>query len=250
MGFFKELGQGAGWLVGEVTGGIIKGVGEATGSTFIQEVGDGVKSSTEFLGKQLGNVAEGAWNVGSGLVTNDDRKIDQGFDDLGEGVTSTAKAVGQGISSTVQNVGNVAGGLIDGDETRWKHGLREVGKTVAVGALGVSILDAADVIDINGNEGGIEGNDQTGNESIAMEQQSEVAQVQTVSSDISSEPEQEYIAEENPNEHFVEPYTRTLESGETIVVDGDGDTSIDRTVEQGGGWNQENPDYRVGVDEA
>lgn len=246
MVFFKELGQGAGWLVGGVTGGIIKGVGEATGSKFIHEVGDGVKSSTEFLGKQLGNVTEGVWNVGSGLATNDDRKIDQGFDDLGEGVTCTAKAVGQGISSTVQNVGNVAGGLIDGDETRWKHGLREVGKTVAVGALGVSILDVADVIDINGNEGGIEGNDQTGNESIAMEQQPEVAQVETA--DSSSTPEQEYTAEENPNEHFVEPYTRTLESGEEIWVDGDGDTSIDHTVEQGGGWNQGNPDYRVGVD--
>lgn len=248
MGFFKELGQGAGWLVGEVTGGIIKGVGEATGSTFIQEVGDGVKSSTKFVGEQLGNVAEGAWNVGSGLVTNNERKIDQGFDDLGEGVTSTAKAVGQGISSTVQNVGNVAGGLIDGDETRWKHGLREVGKTVAVGALGVSILDVADVIDINGNEGGIEGNDPTGNESIAIEQHPEVGQVETA--DISSTPEQEYIAEENPNEHFVEPHWRTLESGEEIWVDGDGDTSIDRTVEQGGGWNQGNPDYRTPIDKA
>ena len=158
MGFLKDLGQGAGWLVGGVTGGIIKGVGEVTGSKFIQEVGDGVKNSTEFLGQQLGNVAEGAWNVGSGLVTKDDQKIDQGFGDLGEGVTNTAKAVGQGISSTVKNVGDVAGGLMEDDDTRWKQGLRDVGKTVAIGALGVSILDVADVIDINGNEGGIEGN--------------------------------------------------------------------------------------------
>ena len=193
MGFLKELGKGAGALVGGVTGGIIKGVGEVTGSTFIQEVGDGVKNSTEFVGKQLGNVAEGVWNVGSGLVTKDDQKIDQGFDDLGEGVTSTAKAVGQGISSTVHNVGNVAGGLIEGDETRWKQGLREVGKTVAVGALSVSVLDVVDVVDINGNEGGIEGNDQHGDSSMAMEQQADVSQVQTT--DHSSTTEQEYITQ-------------------------------------------------------
>jgi hypothetical protein len=253
MGFLKELGQGAGWLVGGVTGGLIKGVGEVTGSKFIQEVGDGVKHSTEFVGKQLGNVAEGVWNVGSGLVTKDDHKIDQGFDDVGEGVVSTAKAVGQGISTTVQNVGNVAGGLMEGDNQRWKQGLREVGKTVAVGALGISVLDLADVVDINGNEGGIEGNDSNeSNESssVAMEQQPDVSQVQTVESDANSTTTTEYITQENPNEHFVEPHWRTLESGEKIWVDGDGNTNIDRTVEQGGGWNQDNPDYRNPAEQA
>jgi len=248
MGFLKELGKGAGSLVGGVTGGLIKGIGEATGSTFIQEVGDGVKSSTEFVGKQLGNVAEGVWNVGSGLVTKDDQKIDQGFEDVGEGVASTAKAVGQGISTTVQNVGDVAGGLMNGDEERWKQGLRDVGKTVAVGALGVSVLDIADVVDVNGNEGGAESNDSNGN--VSMEQQPESPQVQTAASDLNTVTEQEYITVENPNEHSVEPHWRTLESGETIWVDGDGDTSVDRTVEQGGGWNQDNPDYRIPTDRA
>lgn len=228
MGFLKSVGEGAGWLVGGVTGGIIKGVGELTGSQFIQEVGDGVKNSTEFTGKQLGNVAEGVWNLGSGLVTKDDEKVDQGFRDLGDGVGNTAKAVGQGIKATVGNVGDVAGGLKDGDETRWKEGLRNVGKTVAVGALGVSILDMADVIDVNGNEGGLGGSD------IALENGSDGA----------------YIIEENHQEHAVEPHWRTMESGERIWIDGDGDSSINRSVEEGGGWNQSNPDYRIPVDEA
>ena len=48
----------------------------------------------------------------------------------------------------------------------------------------------------------------------------------------------------------MEPYSRTLESGEKIWVDGDGDTSIDRTAEQGGGWNQDNPDYRIPKNQA
>ncbi|MFJ7831099.1 hypothetical protein ACIQXU_12815 [Peribacillus sp. NPDC097284] len=228
MGFLKSAGEGAGWLVGGVTGGIIKGVGELTGSKFIQEVGDGVKNSTEFTGKQLGNVAEGVWNLGSGLVSKDDGKVDQGFKDLGDGVGNTAKAVGQGIKATVGNVGDVAGGLRDGDETRWKEGLRNVGKTVAVGALGVSILDMADVIDVNGNEGGLDGSD------LALENGSDGS----------------YIIEENHQEHGVEPHWRTLENGERIWIDGDGDSSINQSVEEGGGWNQSNPDYRIPVDEA
>ncbi|UTE74718.1 hypothetical protein M1I95_09855 [Rossellomorea marisflavi] len=228
MGFLKELGQGAGWLVGGVTGGLIKGVGEVTGSPFIKEVGDGVKYSSEFAGKQLGNLSEGVWNVGSGLITKDERKIEQGFDDLGKGVFNTAKAVGHSAVSTAKSVGHVAGGLMDGDETRWMQGLRDVGKTVAVGALGVSILDAVDVLDINGDEGGDD----------SPPSQEHMA---------TGEAEREYIREENSDSHRVEPYERTLPSGETIWVDGDGDTSMDRTAEEGGGWSQSNPDYRTPV---
>ncbi|MCD7034622.1 hypothetical protein LRR81_10250 [Metabacillus sp. GX 13764] len=214
MGFLKGLGEGAGWLVGGVTGGIIKGIGEATGSKFIQEVGDGVKQSTEFAGKQLGNVAEGVWNVGSGLISKDEEKIDQGFGDLGEGIGNTASAVGKGITQTVKNVGSVAGGLIDGDETRWKEGARNLGKTAAIGALGVSVLDFADIVDVNGAE------------SDAVEHTSSTA------SDLD---------EAHADHHFVQPHERTLASGQTIWVDGDGDTSADRTAEQGGGFIQSNP---------
>jgi hypothetical protein len=41
--------------------------------------------------------------------------------------------------------------------------------------------------------------------------------------------------------HFVRPHERTLQNGETIWVDGDGDTSVDLDVEEGGGWYQSNP---------
>ncbi|WP_226675703.1 hypothetical protein [Rossellomorea aquimaris] len=240
MGFLKSLGKGAGELVGGVTGGVIKGVGELTGSNFIKEVGDGVKQSTEFAGKQLGNVAEGVWNVGSGMVSKDDSKIDRGFSDIGDGVSSTAKAVGQGIHSTAKSVGNVAGGIMDGDEDRWKKGLRNVGKTVAVGALGVSILDVADVVDINGNEGGLD----TGN--VAIDNQP--------TSSVTASTEGEYIAVENPNDHGVAPHwVDGYDRADGTYVegywrDGDGDTSVDRTVEEGGGYSQSNPDYRVEVD--
>ncbi|MBD8033134.1 hypothetical protein [Solibacillus merdavium] len=224
MGFLKDLGEGAGWLVGNVTGGIIKGVGELTNSDFIQEVGEGVKNSTEFVGKQLGNVAEGAWNVGSGIVTKDDYKIDQGFDDLGEGVGNTAKAIGQGISVTVNNIGDVAGGLMDGDSNRSLEGAKQLGKTALIATLGVSVLDMANVVDVNGNEG------------VNIAQESDV--------------KVDHIQVENTNSHTVEPHWRTLPSGETIWVDGDGNTDVNLSAQDGGGWSQSNPDYRIPTDKA
>lgn len=42
--------------------------------------------------------------------------------------------------------------------------------------------------------------------------------------------------------HFIEPHSRTLSDGNVIWVDGDGDTSINRTVEEGGGYLRSNPD--------
>lgn len=238
MGFLKGLGEGAGWLVGNVTGGLIKGVGELTNSEFIKDVGDGVKNSTEFAGKQLGNVAEGVWNVGSGLITKDDQKIDQGFGDLGEGIGNTAKAVGHGISTTVSNIGDVAGGLMDGDSNRALEGAKHLGKTALIATLGVSVLDAADIVDINGNEGGLDGGS-----SLTADPTDHVMVENSVE-------DKDYVQADNPNSHSVEPHWRTLSDGREIWVDGDGDSSINRSVEEGGGWNQSNPNYRIPTDEA
>ncbi|MBS2967853.1 hypothetical protein J9317_03570 [Metabacillus sp. KIGAM252] len=265
MGFLKSLGKGAGQFVGGVTGGIIKGVGELTNSDFIKEVGDGVKTSTEFAGKQLGNLAEGAWNVGSGMIGSDESKIDKGFSDIGEGVTSTAKAVGRGISSTVKNVGEVAGGMMEGDEERWKKGLRDVGKTVAVSALGVSVLEMTDVVDVNGDESTslasdhngshhvdahwvdgyeradgtyVEGYWRDGDGDTSVNQNSGwtqsnpgTAASQTIENSGSHHVDAHWInGYERADGTYVEGYWR----------DGDGDTSVN----QNSGWTQSNPDYR------
>jgi hypothetical protein len=101
--------------------------------------------------------------VGSGLISQDDYKIDQGFDDLGDGFGNTAKAVGQGISVTVSNIGDVAGGLIDGNSDRALEGAKHLGKTALIAILGVSVLDMADIVDVNGNEGGFDGGNNDGN---------------------------------------------------------------------------------------
>ncbi|MDN4493069.1 hypothetical protein [Ureibacillus aquaedulcis] len=263
MGFLKELGEGAGWLIGNATGGIIKGVGELTDSDFIRDIGDGVKNSTEFAGKQLGNVAEGVWNVGSGIVTKDDYKIDHGFDDLGEGIGNTAKAIGQGISSTVNNIGDVAGGLKAGDSDRALYGAKQLGKTALIATLGVTVLDIADVVDVNGNEGGFDNGNNGDN--LATSEIAKANGFDGGSNDVSTSTSAfermmdinqnsagniDYVQADNSNSHSVEPHWRTLSNGDTIWVDGDGDTSVNQSIEEGGGWTQSNPNYRIPTEQA
>lgn len=219
MGIIKGALSGAGIIVGSVSGGLIRGVGKLTNSSFIIEVGDGVQNSTEFIGEQIGNVAEGTWNVGAGYITDDPFKKEDGFSDIGKGIGNTAKAVGVTVVSTTKSIGNIAGGVMEGDETKWKDGLREVGKTVAVAALGVSVIDMADGIDVGDR----------------------LTNVETSSNSVSID---------NPNTHGVDPHyvEGYFRSDGTYVEgywrDGDGNTSVNLSKEDGGGWSQSNPDYK------
>lgn len=53
--------------------------------------------------------------------------------------------------------------------------------------------------------------------------------------------DEDVLIEEGDDTHFVSPHERELEDGSTIWVDGDGDTSVDLDIEEGGGWEQGNP---------
>jgi hypothetical protein len=59
---------------------------------------------------------------------------------------------------------------------------------------------------------------------------------------------QDYNQNNSPSDHsnpngidFVKPHWRTLPDGSKIWVDGDGVTSVNRSVEEGGGWWRRNP---------
>jgi len=54
-------------------------------------------------------------------------------------------------------------------------------------------------------------------------------------------PDPDYYQDEESDTHFVSPHERQLQDGSTIWVDGDGDTSVDLDVGEGGGWIQSNP---------
>lgn len=231
MSFWKSLGKGVGAVAGGVVGGGVGIVGEITGSKFISEVGEGIYKSSVHMGEQLGTATQGVWDIGEGIITKDDQKVDEGFHNIGTGVSNTGKAVYGTVKNVAKSAGDVGAGLLDEDPERWKHGARELGKTVAIGALGVSVLDVADVVDVNGNEGSpTEGTNQPVN--VAAEQ-----------------PEYEII--ENPNSHhveahYVEGHMRDGQYVEGYWRDGDGNSHVDSY----GGYEASNPDYRVAVDDS
>ncbi|PAV30753.1 hypothetical protein CIL05_03250 [Virgibacillus profundi] len=226
MSFLKGLGSVIGEVTGTVIGGTIKATGQITNIEFVEEIGDGVKKASSFAGDKLGEVASGTWDAASGIVTQNEDKLDTGLNDMGKAIGDTAKAAGHTICHVVDNGKDVVEGLKDGDDHQLKNGAKGLIKVGAFGALSLGIIDLVDGADATDHN--VASSASTDSVNITSETTLPAA-------------EENVNLVENPNHHHVEPHFRTLADGTTIWVDGDGDTSTD-TYE---GWTQSNPDYRV-----
>jgi hypothetical protein len=244
LSFFRELGRLAGKATGAVIGGAVNVVGEMTGSQWIKEVGDGVKKASEFAGDTFGQAVDGVWNTASGIIQKDEAKIEKGLGNIGESISRTAKGVYQTAKHTYQNGKGVYEGLRDDDGKKIKNGLTNIAKTVAVGTLAVGIVDVIDGADHSdwaesdqglGNIGN--GADANGHSMGSYTGYSEVA------ASIESE--------ENPGTHHVRPHWveghwRDGQWIEGYWRDGDGNTDVNLTEQQGGGYERTNPDGNPG----
>ncbi|MGD6816334.1 HNH endonuclease [Metabacillus sp. 113a] len=150
MSLLREIGKFAGKAAGVVVGGPIQIVGELTGVEIIEDIGKGVRKSSEFAGDTVGQVASGAVDTVSGIINDNPKQLDKGLGDMGGAVTRTAKGVMVTAKNTIHNGGEVIGGFIDGDSDRIKGGASSIVKTVAIGALAVGLVDVLD--GVNGVE--------------------------------------------------------------------------------------------------
>lgn len=238
MGFLRDLGKFTGKAAGFVVGGAVNVVGEVTGSKLIKEVGDGVKKASEFAGDTLGQVADGAWNTAAGMVQDDEKRIDRGLGDIGSSVSRTAKGVVETAKGTYYNGKDVYEGFKYNDDEKIKGGVRNIVKTVAVGALAVGVVDMVDGVDVG---------DPTGNQNLADsgDTPNQVHQVQphmaqsevAVATETTEDPGTNHV-----KPHYVEGHWRDGQWIEGYWRDGDGDTSVNLTEEQGGGYLRTNPD--------
>nr|WP_181717547.1 hypothetical protein [Psychrobacter sp.]QJS05800.1 hypothetical protein [Psychrobacter sp.] len=208
MSFFKNAGKKFGEGAGLVLGGSIKAAGKAMKSDFTQEIGEAIDKSMQNTGSLVGTVIDGIADVGVGVLENDENKRSKGLSHLGR----TASTVGdQVLIATGEILGNTidtADGLLERDWDKVKTSGRGLAKVAIVSTVAIGIVDILD------------GTELSGTDDMAATDSNQI---------------------ENPNTHYVSPHERILPSGEVIWVDGDGDTSIDRST----GWVQTNPNYRA-----
>lgn len=211
MGFIKNIGEVVGNVTGTVLGGGVQFIGGAMDSDYIKEIGDGVRQSTKNTGKLLGTVAEGTYKTVKGTVTKDKEEMRSGLKDVGGAVGETIVGVGKGIGNLVTTSYDILDSVATGDNKEVKKGLSKLAKGAAIGAIGIGILDGLDII---------------GNDEIDF---------------VNDDMDNEFIPESDVNPHFVDSYTRADGTFvDSYWRDGDGNTSIDLTLEDNGGYLRNN----------
>ena len=242
MGFLKNLGSIVGKVAGGTVGGGIEIAGILVDSNFVQEVGQGVYQSTVVSTETLGSLADGAITAVYGIVTEDEKRIKEGFSEAGNAVKTTVNGVGRTIAYTANGVGEVCNGVANNDLKMAGQGVRKVAKIVAISTLAVGITELLDMGDAIIADTEILG------ESIISDAEI-FSDTVIADAEILSDTEilYENASESVADTHYVEPHwVNGYERADGTYVegywrDGDGSTSVNLTSEEGGGYLRSNP---------
>lgn len=208
MGLLKKGFEIFGEVAGTAIGGGVKLIGNATNNDFIKEVGEGVYHTSKNSGEILGQFAEGTYTLAKGVIGKDKDEAVKGLKDVGAATGKTVKGMGNGLKNTLVSGIDVVSGAINDDPEAMKRGASKLAKTVAIGALSIGVLDALDII---------------GDDGVEM--------------DLVDADDESFV-----NPHWVEGFVRS-DGGiiDSYWRDGDGDTSIDLSLPEGGGFFRSNP---------
>lgn len=226
MSFFKGLGTLAGTVIGGVVGGTVGVVGEMVDSKFLKEIGEGVLHSSIRGCEIIGQAVDGATKVAGGVLNDDKLSIDRGFQEIGKSVGQTLTGIGTGIVNIAENGFDAINGLATGDEQKVYDSSKKIVKAVAIGVLAIGVCD---VLDIAGDDSLYFADDD-----VAFDSDIDAEDIDTDGDGI------EDVHHVDP--HSVNGYIRadgTYVSG--YWRDGDGNTAINLTEGQGGGYMRSNP---------
>lgn len=231
MAFGRDLGKGAGKLVG----GLVKlgtdKVADVTDSRFIREVGEAAERATIRTGELAGRAADGIGGTVRGVVSGDSQMAKDGLKETGSAAMDTLTGVALGIGTVANDGATVFKCIKSGHTATAGAAARNIAKVAVVSVLAVGVLDVLDVVDI-GSEGIAEGEVENGDS---------VAATNEVDPSVGE-----------PNIHFVEPHevSSYVRADGTQVAgywrDGDGDSDVDLSAEDGGGYHRSDPDGITG----
>lgn len=242
MGFLKNLGSIFGKVAGGTVGGGVEIVGMLVGSDFVQEVGQGVYKSTVMSTETLGSLADGTITAVYGVITEDEKRIKEGFSEAGNAVKTTATGIGRTIAYTAKGVGEIYNGFANDDLEMAGQGARKVAKIVAISTLAVGITELLDLGEVAVAETEIFGESIVSDAEIFSDTVIADAEILR-DTEILYENASESVADT----HYVEPHwVNGYERADGTYVegyyrDGNGSTSVNLTLEEGGGYLRSNP---------
>lgn len=244
MGLLKGLGSFAGKVAGGVVGGGLEAVGTAVGINFLKEVGQGVYHTTVRSGEMLGSLADSTVTTVHGIVTEDGKKVKEGLGEAGNVVKTTAIGIRRTLASTAINASQIVNGVINDDLETAGRGVRELAKTVAISSLSIGLCDMVfDIVD----EPLVAAAEMGDNTIFAANEIVGDIDVALLNDAVEEEPDFDDASTQEANVHQVNPHwvNDHYKADGTYVEgywrDGDSDTSVNLSTEQGGGYMRSNP---------
>lgn len=150
------LGKWVGAFTGKAVGGAIRFgtdlVGNATGSTFIKEVGQDSERITARTGELVGQAADGVGGAVRGAIKKDRQTAQSGLGEFKEAAQETAIGVVRGTGATILDGVTLCGRLAAKDKEGAKGAARNLAKSFVVGMIAVSLVKGFDVVDSDGKD--------------------------------------------------------------------------------------------------
>jgi hypothetical protein len=140
MKAIKKAGIITGAVLGGIVGGTVSVIGKVSKKKFVDELGESIIDSSILTGELYGGLASGATEVISGKIKKDQKKVDEGIEDIKE---SGGAIVGNIIINTknvIDNSGEVVSGIKHKDGRKILRGVKSLAKYAAVSTITVGSM--------------------------------------------------------------------------------------------------------------
>lgn len=147
-GVFHTYSEKGGDLAGIAIAKPLSMIGKKTKKPYVEEIAEALHGSAKFSGGLAGQLAQGTWKVGQGIVKKDKADFGEGIGEYAGATGRTAKAMYKSAGYTLKNSGSVLSGLYNKDYETAMTGLKGVGKVLIVGTVAITVFDLVEGDDV------------------------------------------------------------------------------------------------------
>lgn len=144
MEIFKELGSLVGTVAGAVVGGAVAVVGQVTDSQVMKEIGEEVYKSSISAGHLIGQAADGVADVVGGMISQNQKAVDQGIEELGDITSKVVVGAISGVGNMAYHTLDVVEGVVERDKQKTVEAGKNFVKVAVVSALTIGACNDLD----------------------------------------------------------------------------------------------------------
>lgn len=143
-GIFHSYSEKGGDIVGKAIATPLSMLGKKIKKPYVVEIAEAFHGSAKFSGGLAGQITQGTWKLGQGMVKKNRLDVSEGFGEYAGATGRTVKAMYKSAEYTLKNSGSIISGLYSKDYKKAIGGIKGVGKVIIVGTVAITVFDLAE----------------------------------------------------------------------------------------------------------